>query len=400
MKKRISISMAVALMVIAAALTFVISSLAFVMVSNKQLEQYSSLSQKFDKLFDFDSIVNGRFVSDISDDEVMDGILKGYISGLGDPYSNYLDAENYQDLMDSLNSSASGLGLRVLYDEETGYINVYNVMKGSPAQTAGVAIGDLIVSVEGQDVLELGYYGSLAALQGELGTIANFTVARGLNYAEEHNISVARSAYETSTVTYHVVGENIGYIRFEDFALNTPQEFKDALAVLTEMEVERLIFDVRNNRGGELDSIISILDTILPEGVIMTTTPKEGDGRTYTSDSNFIDMPMAVLINDQTYSAAELFAAALRDFDVATLVGVTTHGKGVMQSIIPLGDGTAVSLTTEYFNPPSGVNFNEVGVAPDVASELADELAKRFYSLTEYEDTQLQAAIQALYEAA
>lgn len=390
MKKKISVGMAVALMIIAASLTFVISSVSFITVSNRQLADYSAISQKFQKLFRFDEVVNGKYVREIDQDQLMDGLLKGYVYGLGDKYSTYLDKESYTELMQSLNTQFQGIGIRVISDEATGYVRIVNVVENSPAQEAGVKSGDLICEVEGKDVLEVGYYTAIADLKGENGTTAVFSVLRG---GERISFEVLRKEFESKSITYKTVGDNLGYMRFEEFTLTTPDEFKNAMAVFREAGVRGLIFDVRNNPGGELGSITSVLDQILPSGTIVTTTDRNGEGEEYTSDANCIELPMAVLINGSTYSAAELFAAALRDYDAATLVGTNTYGKGMMQNVIPLGDGTAVSLTTAFFNPPSGVNFEGVGVAPDQEVEMPEELQNHFYELSVEEDVQLQAAI-------
>jgi len=227
--------------------------------------------------------------------------------------------------------------------------------------------------------------------------VAKFVAYRGDNYTEEHKFEIERSFVTEQTVDYRVysLDSSVGIIKITSFDTKTVEQFKNAVSALQAEGVTKLVFDVRNNPGGELVSICTILDSLLPEGPIIRTVDKSGTETTpYKSDEAELDMPMAVIVNGSTASAAELFTSALMDYEKATVVGTLTYGKGCMQSIFPLQSGGALSLTTALYYPPFSENYNEIGITPDVVVELEGEAAeKNIYKLTDEEDTQLKAAV-------
>jgi carboxyl-terminal processing protease len=288
-----------------------------------------------------------------------------------------------------------GIGVRVIFDNDKNLIEVISVMPDSPAEAGGMLPGDYIYKVGSEYISELGYFASVEKIKGEKGTEVTLTVLRGSNYLEEKVMTFIRDEVNMQTVSSRKINENIGYIRILEFNKETPNEFISAMEELQHNGATQFIFDVRYNPGGDLDGIQKTLDYLLPEGPIIRIVYKDGHEEVKYSDANFVDVPMIVLINENTASAAELFAAALRDYEKATLIGVKTYGKGTMQTILGLGDGSGLRISQYMYNPPYGDNYENIGVFPHIEVKLPEELLKEknFYKLTDDEDTQLQAAI-------
>lgn len=332
-------------------------------------------------------------------DALRDLALYGYVAGIGDPYAGYFPAESFRDLNDGLKGDMQGIGISVIYSPELGGIQIVDVFPDSPALKAGLAVGDVITfcGEDYESVISLGYEAALSMLRGEEGTVAKFVVNRD---GEEIEFEVERAYITEQSVRYRLYSEDktVGIIRITGFNSATVEQFTEALDALTEKGVEKLVFDVRNNPGGELKSICQVIDMIVPEGPVIRLQYKGKDIETYyNSDGNEINMPMAVLANGQTASAAELFTSALKDYGKAVVVGTLTYGKGCMQSILPLKDGGGVKLTTALYYPPFSDNFDGVGVEPDIEVEMEGDAAKKsLYVISDTEDTQLQAAIAAI----
>ncbi len=332
-------------------------------------------------------------------DALRDLALYGYVAGIGDPYAGYFPAESFRDLNDGLKGDMQGIGISVIYSPELGGIQIVDVFPDSPALKAGLAVGDVITfcGEDYESVISLGYEAALSTLRGEEGTVAKFVVNRD---GEEIEFEVERAYITEQSVRYRLYSEDktVGIIRITGFNSATVEQFTEALDALTEKGVEKLVFDVRNNPGGELKSICQVIDMIVPEGPVIRLQYKGKDIETYyNSDGNEINMPMAVLANGQTASAAELFTSALKDYGKAVVVGTLTYGKGCMQSILPLKDGGGVKLTTALYYPPFSDNFDGDGVEPDIEVEMEGDAAKKsLYVISDTEDTQLQAAIAAI----
>ena len=285
-----------------------------------------------------------------------------------------------------------GIGTTARKDH-SGYILIVDAKENSPAEAAGIQAGDLIVKVNDEDILTIGYTQAMSNIKGEEGTKVNLTLRRE---GEDYSVELTRKNIQSSTVEYRTIGDN-GYIKMSNFDETTVDDFKYAVSDLKSQGVKGLIFDVRNNPGGLLDSVADVLDYLLPEGDLVSETNKKGETKVLcTSDSSCIELPMVVLVDGETASAAELFAADLRDFKVAELVGQTTYGKGIMQGAFPLEDGSAIKMTIAYFNPHSGVNFNGVGLKPDYEVALTTEQKLNFDTLDETSDPQLMKAIEVL----
>ena len=395
MSKKISIGASVVLMLLAALVTFQIT---YVGLSNKYKKELNSVIESenlFSKLSMVDSYYRSLYIGDIDEETLVDETIRGYVYGTGDKYAYYLDKEQYADLVSDTNAEMQGIGVYVIYQNDV--IEIISVMPDSPALEAGIEPGDSVVYVNGESVAELGYNAAISKLKGEAGTYAEFTVLRG---EELIDYRIKRGYVNEQTVMSRVLDSDptIGIVKILSFDLGTPGQFKEACQTLIDGGVKRLIFDVRYNPGGDLRSIVEILDYLLPEGPIVRITDKDGNVTdTYTSDANELDLPMCVLTNGSTASAAELFTSALKDYNKATVVGTNTYGKGTVQTIIPLPDGTGLGISYRLYCPPFSDNYEGVGIAPDVEVEPDKSLeGKNIYKITDSEDNQLQKAVEIL----
>ena len=390
MNRKVSLGVTIALMSLAAAVAIVITAGYSMFDFNGRMQSLRESEVMYSKLNEIDAYVRQNYYGEIDDEALMNAVAKGYVSGLGDAYAQYLTPQEYQQRMADYESQQATIGLSVVMDP-SGYMKVVEVFAGSPAEEAGIEVGDLIVEVEGTMVTAENYNEMSTAMGGEEGTVLTLTVRRD-NQDEE--VEITRREVEVPMVTYTQYGD-VGYIQIKEFHNNTPAQFDAALNALTSSGVQALIFDVRNNPGGTIDSVVDMLDTLLPEGTLVTATYKDGSTEELGySDDDEVNLPMVVLTNEDTASAAELFAQAIKDFNKGRTVGTQTYGKGVMQTIYPLSDGGALSITTAKYNPPSGVNFDGVGVKPDYTVQLTAEQERNFYELDETTDPQLQKAIE------
>ena len=269
------------------------------------------------------------------------------------------------------------------------------IYEGSPASAAGIESGDLIVAIEGNDVKTSGYSVAMKQLQGEAGTVVKLTVRHN---GQDNELELTRQKMSIPTVSYRMIDDK-GYVKISSFKGNTVDQFKTAIEDLQAQGAQGLIFDLRDNTGGTIDSVTKILDQILPEGTLGNYRYKDGSTEELGySDATSIDLPMVMIANNETASASELFIADLKDYDKAKLVGTTTYGKGVCQTLYTLQDGSAVNITSCYFDPAKTENFNGVGITPDFEVKLSEESQKLSASgsLTDESDTQLQKAIEVL----
>lgn len=370
MNKKISLGLAISLIAIASAVTFILTSFFTLQSFNKKVVDVNEKARKYNSLQTLDTFVHENFYGDIDENDVNDGILKGYISGLGDRYSRYLTAEEYIDEKSDTAGEMTGLGL-TLEEDESGYIKIAGIMPDSPVSEKDIQAGDFIVSVNGNDVLETGFNKSIELMSGTDGTEVTLTVRRD---GVDKVYNLTRRPIEVVTVTGEMLNNYVGYIKISGFKQNTSQQFIDVLERLTLNGAKGIIFDVRENGGGLLDALEDCLDPLLPEGIIATAEYSDGHSETIVySDESEINIPMVIIVNGHTASAAELFAASLKDFGKAEIVGGKTYGKGVMQSTTELTNGGAVVLTIAEYKTAVSECYDGIGITPDYIVEDSDE---------------------------
>lgn len=392
MNKKISLGIAIAFMAIVAAITFCITMIYSQNSYNEKIKNVQEREQIYKKISEIDKYVRENFKGEVDEQALLDSIAKGYILGLDDDYGNYFNQEEYKKLKLSNEGNMVGIGITARQDE-SGYIQVIKVYDDSPAKNSGIVSGDLIKKVNDIEVNKSNYNETIDSIRGEAGTKVNLVISRA---GEELKFEVTRKSIVIPSVSHKMIGYN-GYIKISEFNSATVGQFMSAKDELLQKGATGFIFDVRNDGGGTLDSVSEILDSLLPAGDIVSATYANGETKVLkTSDKNELDMPMVVLMNSNSASAAELFSAALKDYDKAKLVGNNSFGKGVMQTTIPLKDGSAIHITTALFNPPSGKNFNKVGLKPDYEVSLKPDQEKNLDSLGEQDDSQLVKAIEVL----
>ncbi len=355
------------------------------------------------KAVEVDDLFRSNYIGELDDDLLIDCMIDGYIAGAGDRFGAYYNADEFQSFISDLEGELTGIGVNVIYDNATSGLEIISVIPDSPAMEGGVLPGDIIIAVgeERESTEELGYYPTVDRLRGLEGTHAVFTVARVSDENVEYiDYDLIRRKITETTVMLHVYepDPSIGVIKVTGFDGGTCDQFVKAVESLRSEGCEKLIVDLRYNPGGELNSIVTTLDYILPAGPIVRIVDADGvEVQVQYSDERELDLPMAVLVNGSTASAAELFTSAVRDYDKAVIVGTTTYGKGCMQTTYPLSDGGAVSVTNRMYNPPFSENYHGVGIEPDIVVELDEALEeKNIYKVTDWEDNQLAAAADAL----
>ena len=370
MNKKISLGLAISLVAIASAVTFILTSVFSLQSYNKKVVDVNEKAKKYNSLQHLDSFVREHYNGDIDEKVLNNGILKGYVSGLGDKFSEYLSQDEYLDEQTVNAGEQIGLGL-TLTEDSSGYILIENVLEDSPAAESGLVSGDVITSVAGIDVKETGFDEAMEAMKGSEGSTVELTVRHN---GVDTNYTFTRRSIEVVSVTGTLVDGYIGYIKIDGFKQNTPEQFVETLQRLTSNGAEALLFDVRDTSEGVIDSVQECLDPLLPEGIIATAEYKDGHTETIVySDESAIKLPMAVLVNKNTSNVAELFAAALKDVNNAQLIGIKTSGNGSLQEITDFENGGAVKLTVAEIKTASEKSYNKVGLSPDVVVENENE---------------------------
>ena len=388
-EKKISLSVLLISVIIAAVLS---AGLVLCLVPNS-IKGYLTDADGISKYLELEDRIKRSFVDETNEKTLADGVALGMVYALNDPYSAYMSAEEYNKKLDDNEGLDAGIGISICSHPDTSYIYVINVSVGSPADLAGIKAGDSITAVDGADVLEIGVSAAVEKIRGEIGTDCVLSINRG---DETLSLTATRGRYVTTSVFSHMI-DSLCYIQITDFNAATVPQFEAAIADATDKGTTGLIFDVRGNGGGTLDSVDKILDILLPEGEVVSATYKNGKKEVlFSSDKNEIDLPMTVLCDEGTASAAELFAASIRDFEKGKLIGTKTYGKGIMQETFALSDGSAVRLTVAYFNPPSGINFHGKGLTPDIEITLTEDEQNYFYFLTDETDPVIKQAVKIM----
>ena len=337
-------------------------------------------------------IIGNDFLFDEDMNKVSEGIYKGLVSGLEDPYSVYYTEEEFNALMEESSGNYCGIGAMVQKNVETGLVSVVKVFKNSPAEEAGLKAGDVLYKVGDMEITGLDLDTLVKTyIRGEEGTTVDLTVLRG----DEHDkveLHITRRAIEAETVEYKMLENNIGYISVSEFDQPTYNQFRTAVDELQSDGTKGLVIDLRDNPGGLLDTVVDMLDYMLPDGLLVYTADKNGNGdKYYSDDGHQVDIPLVVLVNGNSASASEVFTGAIKDFKWGTIIGTQTFGKGIVQDILPLGDGSGLKITVAHYYTPSGFDLHGKGITPDIEVEL-DETA--VYG--EDSDNQLKAAIEKL----
>lgn len=347
------------------------------------------------KLAELETLIEERFIGEAERKELEDAAANAMVKATGDRWSYYMSAEEYESYLDQVDNSYVGIGVTIQLEEEEGY-RIVEVATGGPAEEAGLQLDDLLFEVEGQDVRQMDITEVRNLVKGKAGTSVKLRVLRK---GEALSFSVERRKVETPVATYEMLEQKIGLVTIENFDMRCADESIAAIETLLEQGAKALIFDVRNNPGGYADELVKLLDYLLPEGDLFRTVRYDGKEHVDTSDEDFLDVPMAVLVNGSSYSAAEFFAAALKEYDAAVIIGEQTVGKGYFQTTYPLSDGSAVALSIGKYYTPEGINLSEAGgLTPDVMIDLEEEAdAALYYNiLPREEDPHIQAAVEKL----
>ncbi len=369
MNKKISLGLAVSLVAISIAVTFILTSFFSLQSFNRKVLDVNEKGKKYDSLQLLDTYVRENYYGDINETELTDGILKGYVSGLDDKYSRYLTEDEYNTEKEDSSGRVVGMGLTLEHDD-SGYIAVTGVMENSPASDSGIQEGDIIISADGVDVKDMTFEEAMDFMRGNVGSEISLTVRRN---GIDRDYSFIREEIEVVSVTGEMLSNYTGYIKISSFKENTTQQFIDVLERLTSNGAKSLIFDLRDNGGGLVTALEDCLDPLLPEGVVATAEYKDGHSETIVySDESEIELPMVVIVNENTASAGELFTAALRDAGKADIVGVQTYGKGVMQVTSEFDDGSAVVLTVAEYKTAVSDCYDGVGITPDYVVDNSD----------------------------
>ena len=346
------------------------------------------------KLNYLEELIDTEYQDEKDESSLREGLYAGLLAGLKDPYSTYYTAEQYKELNTSNEGSYVGIGA-VLQKEDGGGAKVVQLYEGGPGEQAGLKTGDVIKAVDGTDVTEKETSDIASMVRDSDKDFVTLTIQRE-DEEKTQNIKVEIRDVEIQTVSHEMLVGDTGYIRISEFSEVTSDQYKKAFADLKDQGMKKLVVDLRDNPGGLLTAVCGVLRQILPEGLIVYTEDKNGKREEETCDGkNELTMPLAVLVNGNSASASEIFAGAVKDYGIGTIVGTTTYGKGVVQTIQPLTDGSAVKITIAKYFTPKGNDINKKGITPDVEAELSGDITD-WAELTHEEDTQLQTALKEL----
>ncbi|MCR4656295.1 MAG: S41 family peptidase [Lachnospiraceae bacterium] len=347
-------------------------------------------TKEADKLSVLNDIIETYYLEEYDENELKENMYKGYVRGLDDPYSQYFTKDEFSELVEDNNGTFEGIGVYLSVNQENQTLEVINPIEGSPAEKAGIISGDIIVEVDGEDVIGMDSDIVISKMRGEKGTKVTVGVARE---GEEDilRFDIIRDVVESVTVTSKMISDDIGYLSLSEFASVSYDQFRLQLNDLMEQDMKALIFDLRSNTGGDFDIAVKIADKFCPEGLVVYIEDKNGEKEEYYSDKDMLGIPMVVLVNGYSASSSEIVTGAIKDYGVGTIMGTTTYGKGVVQRVLPLGDGSGMKVTIAKYYTPNGYNIHGVGIEPDVTVEWDYDLYKE-----KEIDNQLEAAVEYL----
>ena len=393
--KRYKIYKIIMIVVLTAFITFMVTSISLYSYFVKNPVSVSAQSTNKDiasKLTKYREIIDKYYLGDVEDTALEEGAIKGYIEGLGDPYTEYISKEEMDTYLDDTMGNFVGIGIYMIKNTQYDKIQVLSTIKGSPAEKAGIQAGDLIISADGVEYSADDMTTASNKIKGEEGTKVTIEVLRG---AEKLKFELTREKVKVNQVEGKVLSNNIGYIKFTSFDETTAEDFKNQYQELAKKGIQSLIIDLRNNGGGIVDQALEIADYMTPkDSVLLYEVDKNGKETVKKAKEDpIVNMPIVILTNENTASASEILAGALKDLGKAKIVGTTTYGKGVIQQILKLNDG--LKITIEEYQTPNRNKINKVGIQPDEKVELPSTV-NSLLTIKESDDTQLQKAIEML----
>lgn len=381
---------------IGVAATLVVTGAVFTSYQKVLFPKGNALSdvKTVQKLNYLEELIDEEYLDEKDESSLREGLYAGLLAGLKDPYSTYYTAEQYKELNTSNEGSYVGIGA-VLQKDDTGGAKIIQLYEGGPGEQAGLKKGDVIKAVDGADVTDKETSDIAAMVRDSEKDSVMLTIQRE-NEEKPRDVKVEIRDVEIQTVSHEMLSGDTGYIRISEFSEVTSDQYKKAFADLKEQGMKKLVVDLRDNPGGLLTAVCGVLRQILPEGLIVYTEDKNGKREEENCDGkNELDMPLAVLVNGNSASASEIFAGAVKDYGIGMIVGTTTYGKGVVQTIQPLTDGSAVKITIAKYFTPKGNDINKKGITPDVEAELSGDITD-WTELTHKEDAQLQTALKEI----
>lgn len=392
MNKKISLGVAISLVAIGCAITFVLTWAVSLNIYNSKLGNTEKYDGMYAKLREIDSAVRINYIGNFNEEAVEDGVINGYMTGIGDKYASYMSSSSYYEIKQSNDGVVLGAGFEV-EDDGSGYLKITSVYAGGSAELNGVQTGDVITEIDGKSLLSIGASTAIEKLSGEVGTRLSLKLLRN---GEEVNVNLMRQQLEITSATGEILGDNIGYIKISTFNAKTAEQFSEALNNITKSDVKALIIDVRQNSGGLVSALKPILNRFIPAATIATAEYADGSRKAIVeTDSDItVELPLAILVDGGTASAAELFAGALRDECGAVIIGTQTLGKAVMQNTYEFSDGSAITISTAKIYLRESGSWNETGIKPDFISELSVGTLPE--NLTHDIDSQLQKAIEII----
>ena len=356
--------------------------------------EYSSFEEKLE---DIQQILDSKYYEPFNETDLVEGIYDGYVSAIGDPYTDYYDPEEFAVLMEDIHGSYEGIGVVISFGENGEDVEVVSPFDGSPGAEAGLLPKDKIVAVDGVETTGMSLEEVVTLIKGEKGTEVVLTIYRPQT-RETIEVPIIRDTIDIQTVYSEMLENHIGYIEISGFQSVTHEQFLTALKELDSQEMNGLIIDLRNNPGGLVNIVSAIADELLPEGLIVYTEYSDGTrDEIFSDDTHKFEKPLVVLVNENSASASEILAGAIKDHKVGKIIGTTTFGKGLVQQTYPLDDGSAIKVTVAKYFTPSGNYIHDVGIIPDIQIELPEEYQNQFYIDREH-DTQLEKAIEVLQQ--
>lgn len=396
-EKKIKVYKILMLVVLSVFITFMITSISLYTYFTKNPISVSAKSNNKDisnKLDKYRKIIDKYYLGEVDESKLEEGAIKGYIEGLDDPYTEYISKDDMDTYLDDTMGNFVGIGIYMIKNTKYDKIQVLSTIKGSPAENAGIQAGDLIVSVDGVEYKADDMTAVSNKIKGEEGTKVTVELLRG---SENVKYELTRSKVKVNQVEGKVISDDIGYIKFTSFDETTAEDFKKQYQELAKKNIKSLIIDLRNNGGGIVDKALEIADYIADKDSVLLYEVDKNNKETVRKAKTdpIINMPIVILTNENTASASEILAGALKDLGKAKTVGTTTYGKGVIQQILKLNDGSGLKITIEEYQTPNKNKINKVGIEPDEKVELPDSV-ESIFTIKESEDTQLQKAIDML----